>query len=96
MTNYNWIYSPTDQIKSNSLAKELEISPVTAQILINKGITGPQAARTFFKSPLEELHNPFLMKDMEKAVQKTISVLEEMVSRQQLEPIPSLITIYGD
>ena len=96
MTNYNWIYSPTDQIKSNSLAKELEISPVTAQILINKGITGPQAARTFFKSPLEELHNPFLMKDMEKAVQKTISVLEEMVSRQQQEPIPSLITIYGD
>ena len=96
MTNYNWIYPPTDQTKSNNLAEQLKISHVTAQILINRGITDLQTARTFFKSPLKELNNPFLMKDMEKAVKKIVSVLEEIVSRQQQDAIPSLITIYGD
>ncbi len=94
--NYNWIYSPADQTKTSSLAEQLKISPVTAQILINRGITDPQTAQTFFKSPLKELHNPFLMKDMDKAVKKIVSVLEEMVSRQKQGAIPSLITIYGD
>lgn len=96
MTNYNWIYLPFDQTKSDSLAEQLKISPVTAQILINKGITDPQTAHTFFNSPLKDLHDPFLMKDMDKAVNKIVSVIEEMISGQQQKAKNSLITIYGD
>ncbi len=96
MTNYNWIYFPADQTKSNSLAEQLKISHVTAQILINRKITDPQTAHTFFNSPLKDLHDPFLMKGMDKAVNKIVSVIEEMISGQQQKAKNSLITIYGD
>ncbi|MDP6625866.1 MAG: hypothetical protein QGG87_05375, partial [Nitrospinota bacterium] len=52
-------------------------------------------AQIFFQSTLKELNNPFLMKDMEKAVNKIVTVLKEMVS-QENEEMCSLITIYGD
>lgn len=108
--NYNWICQPADYTKSNSLARQLNVSPVTAQILINRGIKDFQAVQAFLKSPLKELHNPFLMKDMEIAVNKIVMLLEEIVSHdkgneknlidqdslQHQETLDSFITIYGD
>ncbi len=95
MTNFNWIYLPSDQPGSSFLAEQLKISSTTAQILISRGISDPQMAQIFFQSTLKELNNPFLMKDMEKAVNKIVTVLKEMVS-QENEEMCSLITIYGD
>ena len=50
------------------LAAECGISPITAQILINRGITELSQANDFLKSDIKSLHDPFLMKDMDKAV----------------------------
>lgn len=108
--NYNWICQPADNTKSNSLARQLNVSPVTAQILINRGIKDSQTVQAFLKSPLKELHNPFLMKDMEIAVNKIIMLLDESVSHDRhkektlinqdseecRETLESFLTIYGD
>lgn len=94
--NYNWIFLPSELAGSEALARELNISPVTAQILLNRGIKDAQAAQTFFESSLENLHNPFLLKDMEKAVDKIISIMEEVISLDRSEAEKSRITIYGD
>ena len=52
----------------NLLNKELGISPVLAQILINRGIIDPEEAREFLNVTLDNLHDPYSFPDMEKAV----------------------------
>ncbi|NLJ33179.1 MAG: single-stranded-DNA-specific exonuclease RecJ [Firmicutes bacterium] len=68
------------------LAQEVGISPIVAQVLLNRGITTPQEARDFLSAPLTSIHDPFLMKDMDKAVAR----LKHAILAQ--EPI----LIYGD
>ncbi len=60
---------PEDTI-INNLADELNINKVLAQILIQRGINNYDEAKDFFRPSLEKLHNPFLMKDMDRAVQR--------------------------
>lgn len=98
---YNWICQPSDPTQSISLARELKVSPVIAQILINRGIKDFSKAQTFFNASLKDLHDPFLMKEMEKAVNIIIMLLEEVAARNKypgktLIDVGSLITIYGD
>ncbi|MBF0570145.1 MAG: DHH family phosphoesterase, partial [Candidatus Omnitrophica bacterium] len=50
------------------LSNELHVHPIIAQILINRGITGFDQAKTFLNPRLADLHDPFLLKDMDKAV----------------------------
>ena len=54
----------------NRLSAELGIDPVLAVLLIHRGITTFQEARDFFRPSLENLHDPFLMKDMDRAVER--------------------------
>lgn len=84
-----WIFkTPSDeetkQIKK--LADELNISPVLAQLLIQRGIYTFEDARVFFRPDLSQLHDPFLMADMDKAVSR----LSEAMEQNQK------ILIYGD
>lgn len=81
-----WKLSKTDTEKNNLLTKELGINPVTSQVLINRGLTETDVARSFLFPSLKDLHNPFLLRDMTKAVDRTIRAI------QKGEPI----TIYGD
>ncbi|MEA1970227.1 MAG: single-stranded-DNA-specific exonuclease RecJ [Thermodesulfobacteriota bacterium] len=69
-----------------TLARELKISSVVSQILINRGMTTPDDAKRFLFPSLKQLHNPLLMKDMEKAVDRLI----EAISRKEK------IVVYGD
>jgi single-stranded-DNA-specific exonuclease len=59
-----------DSIKVNQLAKELGIEKTLAKILVQRNINSFDKAKQFFRPSLEDLHDPFLMKDMGIAVQR--------------------------
>ena len=52
------------------LASELGVDPVLAELLVQRGVHTFEQARSFFRPNLENLHDPFLMKDMDKAVER--------------------------
>ena len=84
-----WIYrSLTEQQIEiqNKLAEELSISPVLAQLLVQRDILNYEDARSFFRPDLSNLHDPFLMADMEVAV---IRLTKAMRRNEK-------ILIYGD
>lgn len=84
-----WVYSELseeqEQIK-NRLADELSISPILAQLLIQREITTFEEARSFFRPDLNDLHDPFLMKDMDLAVERLTKAMHNNEK----------ILIYGD
>ena len=57
-----------DPALRDELAKKLHLQPVTAQLLIHRGVRTPAEARTFLSHDLSACPDPFLLKDMEKAV----------------------------
>lgn len=57
-----------DQV--NALSQTLNINPLLASILIQRGIDTFEKAKAFFRPTLNDLHNPYLMQDMEKAVER--------------------------
>lgn len=70
MTTKKWVLKQVvDQEKLNHLKNTLNISPILCQLLINRGIDTFDKAKTFFRPDLKDLHSPFLMKDMEKAIE---------------------------
>lgn len=87
--NHKWIYEPLtqeDQEAANRLVEEGNINPITSQLLVRRGIKTPEAAQAFFRPQLHDLHDPFLMKDMDVAVNR---LNEAMGSKEK-------IMIYGD
>ena len=69
-----------------SLQESLQVSSIVAELLALRGITTFEEARTFFRPDLSQLHDPFLMKDMDKAVAR----LDKAISNYER------ILIYGD
>ena len=72
-----WKLKEPDVELKNSLARELKVSSLFAQLLVNRGITGKTDAEVFLESDLENLHDPFLMKDMRKAVERILAAVEK-------------------
>lgn len=72
--------------KRDLLAAELGLSPVICLLLVQRGITSPEEAKRFFKPNLNDLHDPFLMPDMDKAVKR----LNKALGNKEK------ILIYGD
>ncbi len=72
MTNRWNFYSLNDEQEKQKqeLAAVLNISPTLAQLLVQRGIATFESAKQFFRPQLAELHDPFLMKDMDKAVER--------------------------
>lgn len=68
---------PLQEKASASLSNELGISTSICNILVNRGITSFEEARTFFRPKLEMLHSPWLMKDMPLAVDRIISAISQ-------------------
>ena len=60
----------TDSERVRQLASELGVDPVLAELLVQRGVTTFEQARSFFRPSLDDLHDPFLMKDMDKAVER--------------------------
>lgn len=66
-----WVEQVQEQgAEAEVLEQRLGIHPVLARLLVRRGICTYEAARQFFKPAPEDLHNPFLMQDMEPAVQR--------------------------
>ena len=84
-----WNYQPPSQEQTEAakaLAKETGISPVLCKLLLERGISSATEAKRFFRPQLMELHDPFLMKDMDKAVER----LNEAMGKKER------ILVYGD
>ena len=56
--------------KITTLVESLNIAPMIAELLVSRGIETFEDARLFFRPNLSDLHNPYLMKDMDKAVER--------------------------
>ncbi|MFI3249096.1 MAG: single-stranded-DNA-specific exonuclease RecJ [Rikenellaceae bacterium] len=72
-----WVVRPdVEQEKVEALSRTLGIAPVLAKLLIQRGIETPEKAKNFFDPKLSTLHDPFLMKDMDVAVERIERALE--------------------
>lgn len=80
------INTPPDEAYIQELANELNCHPVIANLLLQRGIRTADDAQVFFNPSLNMLHDPFLMRDMEKAVER----LDCAIARNEK------ILIYGD
>ncbi|WP_375444277.1 single-stranded-DNA-specific exonuclease RecJ [uncultured Fibrella sp.] len=86
-----WLYkpfpdSPSQKSAVESLVQTLNISPFLATLLVQRGVTTFEEARTFFRPELGHLHDPFLMKDMDRAVDRITLAMEK----------GEKILVYGD
>lgn len=64
-----WTFTQKPNIDlSDQLAASLQIAPIFGQLLMQRGVTNFEEAKAFFRPSLSNLHDPYLMKDMEKAV----------------------------
>ena len=87
--HFKWNYeTPTPEQKrtAEELAEKIGISPILTQLLVSRGITTESAAKRFFRPQLADLINPFLMKDMDVAVDR----LNDAMGRKER------ILVYGD
>ncbi len=82
-----WIYleEPNDEIIQD-LSKSININPTLAKILAQRGIQSFDQAKKFFRPSLKTLHDPFLMKDMDQAVNR---LCDAVFSEEK-------ILLYGD
>jgi single-stranded-DNA-specific exonuclease len=66
-----WTIKPKpSQEKIQSIVRSLQVDETIATLLVQRGIETFEAARTFFRPSLDDLHDPYLMKDMDKAVNR--------------------------
>ena len=72
-----WTILQADKERVNTLKESLKINATICQILVQRGYTDFDSCKSFFRPALDRLHNPFLMKDMQKAVERILSALQK-------------------
>lgn len=86
MLKKKWILKEFDKNRVVEISKTFKISPLTAIILYNRGVREDDDIREFLERDLGRMHDPFLMKDMDKATERIYQAKENNEK----------ITIYGD
>lgn len=81
-----WNILKTDNHKVTALRNDLKVSEVICNILVSRGVESFQQARDFFRPQLSKLHSPWLMKDMDKAVER---ILQAFLNKEK-------ILVFGD
>jgi single-stranded-DNA-specific exonuclease len=82
-----WVLKPQgDADAVTRLAAELRINRILVNLLVQRGITTYEEARQFFRPSLDMLHDPFLMKDMDKAINRINTAVENKEK----------VMVYGD
>ena len=87
--HFKWNYkypTPEEEQAAKELGEKLNMSPILTLLLIRRGITTESSAKRFFRPQLADLINPFLMKDMDIAVDR----LNDAMGRKER------ILVYGD
>ena len=73
-----WILNQSvDKQQVAEIVKVLNIDENLATLLVQRGITNYEEAKTFFRPSLSQLHEPFLMKDMDKAVDRVLKAIND-------------------
>jgi len=82
-----WTLKPKPEIsKIEALKKALQVDDTVAMLLLQRGIETYEAAKTFFRPSFNDLHDPFLMRDMDMAVNRIEKAIE----------LKENILVYGD
>lgn len=81
-----WHYSPHDEFLVRQLSRDLRIAPLTAQVLISRGLTTAESANTFLNSRLNDLERPEMLPGAAEAAERIVAAVR--AGRK--------ITIYGD
>ena len=81
-----WNILQADVLKVQALQSALKIHPLLCELLVQRGIDNFEAAKHYFRPSIDHLHDPWLMKDMRKAVDR----IQEAVNKQQK------ILVFGD
>jgi len=85
--NLQWVQqNDSSQEKIEEYAHELNVPAIISRILLNRGIDSYEKAKLFFKGTMEDTNDPFLLGDMEKAVERITTAIDQ---REK-------ILIYGD
>lgn len=85
--NYRWSFRKyNDDATVQELAKSLKVSKSLAYVLAVRGYTNPEDVEQFFKPSLDDLHDPYLMSDMDLAVERIIKAIRSQ----------ELIWVHGD
>ncbi len=71
-----WNLLPTDENANATLQSALKVNPRLCNILVQRGIKTFDKAKNFFRPSLSDLHDPFLMKDMHKAVDRIKAAID--------------------
>lgn len=80
------VKQPAPPEVTERLVREVKVSPIIANLLWQRGVSTYDEAKLFFRPQLEHLHNPFLMKDMDKAIERINKAIKNNEK----------ILIYGD
>lgn len=72
-----WKILQADESMVNDLQKSLKINHALCRMLVQRGFDTYEKAKNYFRPQLDLLYDPFLMKDMEKAVQRILSAFEK-------------------
>jgi len=86
MQQKRWTYTPKSEKSTKELEEKLGLSKELVELLHQRGVTTFEEAQTFFRPQLKDIHDPFLMKDMDKAVARVLKVFEN----------EEKILVYGD
>ncbi len=81
-----WVFQAADRVLQHNLSQQLSISPVTASVLLARGVMTPDEATRWMSGMPGGLHDPFLLPDMEPAVER----LHQALARQER------VCFYGD
>ncbi len=85
--NLRWIHlDDIDKETIENYAKQLNVPTIIAKILLNRGIDTYEKAKLFFRGKIENLYDPFLLTDMQKAVDR---IIKAIIHHEK-------ILIYGD
>ena len=84
--HFSWNLNSSNPNQVKKLVSALEVSPLVAQLLVNRGFEDIEEARLFLNPCLEHLHDPYLMTDMERVVERIF------LARDRNEKV----LIYGD
>ena len=73
-----WVFQPeVDEVKVQFLADKLKVEPFVGRLLVQRGLETEAEARAFFRPSLDDLHDPFLLKDMDRAVNRINNAIKK-------------------
>ena len=75
-----WMVAPGDESATRAVGEELGLHPLAARVLVNRGFREAAAADRFLRADLTDLPDPFLMRGMDRAVERLVRAIDSRES----------------